>query len=94
MESTKVTTSISIQPADAVFLSWAAGINASGLFREALSEQMAYRDIDRNRLIELVERTVQDGDRDLDDLCKHTSSLDDLEAILEETDHPQPASHE
>jgi hypothetical protein len=94
MEGKTVTTSISIRPADALFLSWATGINASGLFREALSEQMTYRDINRQRLVELVERTVQDGSRDLDELCERTSCLEDLEAILDSQDQPISSSDE
>lgn len=77
-----VNTTVSVQPADALFLSWATGINASGLFREALAEQMAYRDIDRHQLVALVEEALQD-DHDLDDLIEQTASLEDLEALLE-----------
>ncbi|SEQ00964.1 hypothetical protein [Natrinema salaciae] len=94
MEGKTVTTSVSIRPADALFLSWATGINASGLFREALSEQMAYRNIDRQRLVELVERTVQDGSRDFDELRERTSCLEDLEALLDGHDQPTPSCDE
>ncbi|MFC3958928.1 hypothetical protein [Halovivax cerinus] len=94
MEANTVTTSISIEPADALFLSWAAGINASGLFREALAEQMAYRNVDRDRLVDLVDRTVRTDGRDLDELCERTSCLEDLEALLDATNQPTPATHE
>ncbi|WP_247729554.1 hypothetical protein [Halovivax limisalsi] len=67
-----------------MFLSWATGINASGLFREALSEQMSYRNIDRHQLVDLVERTLRDENRDLEELCERTTGLDDLEALIED----------
>jgi hypothetical protein len=78
-------TTVSIKPADALFLSWATGINASGLFREALTEQMTYRGIDRNRLSELVEEALADGDHELEDLLDQTSSIEELENLIETT---------
>ncbi len=83
MSRNTVNTTVSIMPADALFLSWATGINASGLFREALDEQMAYRDIDRNELSTLTEEALIDTDRDLDDLLEQTSSMEDINALLE-----------
>jgi len=53
----------------------ASGINASGLFREALAEQMAYRDIDRDELSILIEEALTDTNRDLDDLLDQTSTI-------------------
>jgi len=66
-------------------LSWASGINASGLFREALAEQMAYRDIDRDELSILIEEALTDTNRDLGDLLDQTSSIEDLNALLNQT---------
>ncbi|WP_353635600.1 hypothetical protein ABSL23_17275 (plasmid) [Halobacterium sp. NMX12-1] len=83
MSRNTVNTTVSIKPADALFLSWATGINASGLFREALTEQMTYRDIDRDELSTLAEEALTDTSRDLDDLLEQTSSIDDLNALLE-----------
>lgn len=83
MSRNTVNTTVSIKPADALFLSWATGINASGLFREALAEQMTYRDIDRDELSTLTEEALTDTSRDLDDLLEQTSSIDDLNALLE-----------
>lgn len=80
MSRNTVNTTVSIMPADALFLSWATGINASGLFREALAEQMAYRDIDRDELSNLVDDALTDSDRDLDDLLEQTSSIEDMNA--------------
>ncbi|MDF9748464.1 MULTISPECIES: hypothetical protein [Natrinema] len=80
-------------PADALFLSWATGINASGLFREALAEQMAYRDIERDRLVALLEEALRDDDRDLDDLIEQTSCFEDLENLLD-TPSVNSVSHE
>lgn len=70
-------------PADALFLSWATGINASRLFREALAEQMAYRDIDRDELSTLTEEALTNTDRDLDDLLEQTSGIEDMNALFE-----------
>jgi hypothetical protein len=67
MSRNTVNTTVSIIPADALFLSWATGINASGLFREALAEQMVYRDIDCN---EPSRESLTGTSRDLDDLLK------------------------
>ncbi|AGB33965.1 hypothetical protein C488_20722 [Natrinema pellirubrum DSM 15624] len=83
MSRNTVNTTVSIKPADALFLSWATGINASGLFREALTEQMTYRDIDRDELSTLAEEALTDTSRDLEDLLEQTSSIDDLNALLE-----------
>jgi len=85
MTRTTVNTTLSIDPPDALFLSWATGINASGLFREALAEQMTYRDIDRDELSALIEEALTDTDCDLDDLLEQTSSIEDLNALLEAT---------
>lgn len=84
-----INTTVSIMPVDALFLSWATGINASGLFREALAEQMAYRDIDRNELSRLVDEALTNSDRDLDDLLEQTSSIEDLNALLEVDSTPE-----
>jgi len=83
MSRNTVNATVSIVPADALFLSWATGINASGLFREALAEQMAYRDIDRDELSSLVDEVLTDSSRDLNDLLEQTSSIDDMNALLE-----------
>jgi len=83
MSRNTVNATVSIVPADALFLSWATGINASGLFREALAEQMAYRDIDRDELSSLVDEVLIDSSRDLNDLLEQTSSIDDMNALLE-----------
>jgi len=83
MSRNTVNTTVSTMPADALFLSWATGINASGLFREALAEQMAYRDIDRDELSSLVDEVLIDSSRDLNDLLEQTSSIDDMNALLE-----------
>ncbi|PGF14588.1 hypothetical protein CP556_21075 [Natrinema sp. CBA1119] len=83
MSRNTVNTTVSIMPADALFLSWATGINASGLFREALAEQTAYRDIDRDELSNLVDDALTDSDRDLDGLLEQTSSIEDMNALLE-----------
>jgi len=91
MARNTVNTTVSIEPPDALFLSWASGINASGLFREALAEQMAYRDIDRDELSILIEEALTDTNRDLDDLLDQTSSIEDLNALLE-SDPPTTSS--
>ncbi|GAB7011413.1 hypothetical protein [Halorubrum trueperi] len=83
MSRNTVNTTVSIMPADALFLSWATGINASGLFREALAEQMAYRDIDRDELSNLVDDALTDNNRDFEDLLEQTSSIEDMNALLE-----------
>ncbi|MDQ2052636.1 hypothetical protein RBH26_19440 [Natronolimnohabitans sp. A-GB9] len=93
MAQNTVTTTVSVMPADALFLSWATSINASGLFREALAEQMAYRDIDRPELVMLVDEALRDDEYDLDDLTERTSDLEDLQALLEPS-NSNPSQHE
>ncbi|AAG20739.1 hypothetical protein PNP59_14345 [Halobacterium salinarum] len=83
MSQNTVNTTVSIKPADALFLSWATGTNASGLFREAVAEQMMYRDIDRDELSTLTEEALTETSRDLDDLLEQTSSIEDLNTLLE-----------
>ena len=83
MSRNTVNTTVSIKPADALFLSWATGINASGLFREALAEQMTYRDIDRDELSTLTKEALTEPSRGLDDLLEQTTNIEDLHALLE-----------
>ncbi|WP_440992339.1 hypothetical protein [Haloarchaeobius baliensis] len=82
MTRNTVNTTVSLRPADAVFLEWASGVNASGLFREELADQMAYRGIDRRQLVSLVDQALDAG-ADLDDLLEQTTDMDDLEALLD-----------
>jgi hypothetical protein len=67
MTRNTITVTVSTMPSDTSFLSWATRINASGLFREALAEQMVYRDIDCN---EPSRESLTGTSRDLDDLLK------------------------
>jgi len=83
MSQHTVNATVPIKPADALFPSWATSINASGLFREAVAEQMMYRDIDRDELSTLTEETLTETSRDLDDLLEQTSSIEDLDTLLE-----------
>lgn len=85
MPRNTVNTTVSVDPADMLFLDWATGINASGLFREALSEQMSYRDIERDELVDLVEDVLRENDRTLADLRAQTACIADLEAMHENT---------
>ncbi len=80
-------------PADVLFLHWATSLNASGLFREALAEQMTYRNIDRDELVALVDEALHDKTYDLDELVEQTSDLEDLEELLEAPD-VEPPQHE
>ncbi len=63
MSQHTVNATVPIKPADALFPSWATSINASGLFREAVAEQMMYRDIDRDELSTLTEETLTETSR-------------------------------
>lgn len=83
MSRNTVNTTVSIMPTDALFPSWATGINASRLFREALAEQIAYQDVGRDEFSTLIDEALIDTNRDLDDLLDQTSSVEDTNALLE-----------
>lgn len=85
MARNTVNTTVSLDPADALFPHWTTSITASELFREVLAEQMAYREIDRAERVALVGDALEPRERNLDDLVEQTSSVEELESLLEPT---------
>ncbi|ELZ88839.1 hypothetical protein C453_01210 [Haloferax elongans ATCC BAA-1513] len=63
------------------------------MFREALTEQMTFREIERSQLIRQVDAALRAG-YDLDDLVAQTSSMEDLDALLEPTSHRHEHTNE
>lgn len=92
MSRNTVNTTVSVDPADALFLEWTSSINASGLFREAVAEQMEYRGIDRDKLGTFVEEALSEEHTDLEDLVTQTSSMEDLEALLTDRSETAPST--
>ena len=86
MSRNAASTTMTIMPVDALFLSRATGINTSRLFREAVTEQMGYRDIDRDVISNLVNEALTDNGRTLNGLLEQTSCIEDMNALLE-ADH-------
>lgn len=81
-------TTVTVEKMDLLFLKWNSHINASGLYREAIREVMEEHDVTPHELRELVERAEEDG-HDLDDLVEATDRLDDLEALVNDTQELQ-----
>lgn len=81
-------TTVTVEKMDALFLKWNSHINASGLFRAAIREEMAERDIDEHAFRRQVERAIEDG-HDIDELATELNSYDDFQRLLEEIE-PNP----
>lgn len=77
------TTTVTVEQMDALFLKWNSHINASSLFRAAIREEMAERDIDEHEFRRQLERAVDDG-YDVDELAADLNSYDDFQRLLEE----------
>jgi ribosome modulation factor len=56
-----ITRSVTIEDIDELYLMWNDHINASALYRRALREEMAVRDVDPDELRDLFERAREQG---------------------------------
>lgn len=87
-----ITRSVTIEDIDYLFLQWYDHINASALYRQALREEMALRDVDPHDLRTALDRAREDG-YTLDELAATTDRFADLQAIVdEEFHHHDPAT--
>jgi len=90
MARNTVNTTVSIEPPDALFLSWASGINASDSSAKHWPSRWPIETSTATSSI-LIEEALTDTNRDLDDLLDQTSSIEDLNALLE-SDPPTTSS--
>jgi hypothetical protein len=77
-----ITRSVTIEGSDHLFLTWHDHINASALYRQALREEMALRDVDSAELRTLLERGREQG-YSLEEIAENTERLADLRTLVE-----------
>ena len=78
------TRQVTIEEIDQLFLEWFDYINASALYRQALREEMAVRDIDPHEFRDLLERAQEQG-YSFEDVAEETNRLSDLQALVADT---------
>lgn len=83
-----ITRSVTIEGIDHLFLTWHDHINASALYRQALRDEMALRDVDSAELRALLERAREQG-YSLEEITENTERLADLRT-LGESQRDQP----
>ena len=83
------TRSITIEEIDELFLAWHDHINASALFRRALTDEMAVRDVDRAEFRECFERAREHG-YTYDEIVAETNRFADLASLVAADSRHQP----
>lgn len=87
-----ITRSVTIEPIDELYLLWNDHINASALYRRALREEMAVRDVDPDDLRELLDQAREEG-YSLDEVADVTNRYDDLQALVEKPHQESPTGN-
>lgn len=93
------TRQVTIEEIDQLFLEWFDYINASALYRQALREEMAVREIDPHEFRELLERAQEQG-HSFDDVVGKTNRLSDLQDLVTDSadskggNHPETPANE
>jgi hypothetical protein len=85
-----ITRSVTIEEVDDLYLTWHDHINASALYRRALREEMAVRDVDPDDLRALLERAREQG-YTLDEIAENTNRFADLQSLVEDQQSQRPA---
>jgi len=85
-----ITTSVTIEEIDDLYLTWNDHINASALLRRALREEMDIRDVDPDALRNLLERAREQG-YTLDEIAENTNRFADLQSLVEDQERQPPA---
>lgn len=83
------TRSVTIEDIDELFLAWHDHITASALFRRALTDEMAVRDIDRAEFRECLERAREHG-YTYDESVAKTNRFTDLASLVAADSRHQP----
>ena len=78
-----ITRSVPTEDIDGLHLVWNSHINASVLYRCALREEMAVRDVDPHKFRTLLERVHEQG-YTLDESIDKTTRYVDLQSLVEE----------
>ena len=76
-----ITRSVTIEEIDQLFLAWHEHINASALYRKALRDEMAVRDINTTELRDLLEQARAEG-YSLDEIVNQTNRFAELQALV------------
>lgn len=84
-----ITRSVTIEDIDHLFLQRHDHINASALYRQALREEMALRDVDPRALRTALDRAREQG-YTLEELAANTDRFADLQAVVDD----QPQHHD
>jgi len=79
-----ITRSVTIEDIDVLYLMWNSHINGSALYRRALREEMAVRDVDPHELRTLLERAREQG-YTFDEIADKTNRYADLQSLVEES---------
>ena len=77
------TRQVTIEEIDQLFLKWFDYINASALYRQALREEMAVRDIDPHEFRDLLADAEEQG-YDFEEITAETNRYADLEQLVEQ----------
>jgi hypothetical protein len=80
-----ITRSVTIEDIDELYLMWNDHINASALYRRALREEMAVRDVDPDELRDLFERAREQG-YSKDEIVDETNRYADLKALVDDAE--------
>lgn len=86
-----ITRSVTVEELDELYLLWNDHINASALYRRALSEEMALRGVDRAELRDLLERAQEQG-YTLDEIAAETTRFAELQALVDDQQRPSPTA--
>ncbi|MBX0296574.1 hypothetical protein PN419_14940 [Halorubrum ezzemoulense] len=80
-----ITRSVTIEDIDELYLMWNDHINASALYRRALREEMAVRDVDPDELRDLFERAREQG-YSKDEIVAETNRYADLKTLVDDAE--------
>ncbi|MFC4248076.1 hypothetical protein ACFOZ7_14190 [Natribaculum luteum] len=87
-----ITRSVTAEDIDDLYLMWNSHINASGLHRRALREEMAVRDVDPHEFRTRLERVREQG-YTLDEIADKTNRYADLQSLVEESQGQRTAGN-
>lgn len=79
------TRQVTIEEIDQLFLEWFDYINASALYRQAIREEMAVRDVDPDDFRDLLERAREQGFTK-EEIADETNRYADLKSLVEGAD--------
>lgn len=85
-----ITRSVTVDAIHDLYLTWNDHINASALYRRALHEEMAVRDVDPDEFRNLLNRAHEQG-YTLKEIAENTNCVADLRSLVEDQQDQPPA---